>query len=198
MRSKVLAFPAKGKGSAFLRLSVISIFSLLLFAVVSSGRVTQGQAEVKPGQVPKDKIAQRTFSATDGSKFTLGSMQGKVVVVHFFGTWCGYSKRQIPTINKLKDGNNNSELQVIGMSVKDPRSNSQAVKQFITDQQVHYPVVSEVEDKYFVDFVHSTDVSVPQTLVYGRDGRLLAHYKGFNAQVGNEIEQIVKTGLSNK
>ncbi len=198
MRSKVLAFPAKGRSSAFLRLFVIGTFSLLLFAVISSGHVAQGLAEVKPGQAPKDKIAQRTFSATDGSKFTLGAMQGKVVVVHFFGTWCGYSKRQIPTINKLQDGNASGDLQVIGMSVKDPRSNSQAVKQFIADQQVRYPVVSEVEDKYFVDFVHSLDVSVPQTLVYGRDGRLLAHYKGFNAQVGNEIEEIVKMGLSIK
>ena len=58
--------------------------------------------------------------------------------------------------------------------------------------------MSEVEDKYFVDFVDSTNVSVPQTLIYGRDGRLAAHYLGFNQQVGAEIEQKVKDELAKK
>ncbi len=170
---------------------------LTLFALFSL-KIIQGKAEVKPGQLPKETVARQTFSTTDGKRFNLESMHGKVVVMQFFGTWCGYSKRQIPTINKLIDNQKSSDLEVIGMSVKDPRSNLQAVKQFINDQKVGYPVVSEVDDKYFTQFINSTDVSVPQTLIYGRDGRLIAHYRGFNAQVGEEIEAKVKTELAVK
>jgi peroxiredoxin len=126
----------------------------------------------------------------------LESKRGKVVVVQFLGTWCGISKRQVQSINKLKEEGQSQELQILGMSVKDPRANSQAVKQFISDQKVSYPIVADVDDKYFVDFVDSTNVSVPQTLIYGRDGRLVAHYVGFNPQVGTEIEQKVKDELA--
>ena len=161
-------------------------------------RVIQGRAEVKAGQLPKPSVARQSFTSTDGQRFSLESKRGKVVVLQFLGTWCGVSKRQVQSINKLREEGQSEDVQVMGMSVKDPRSNSQALKQFISDQKVNYPIVSEVDDKYFVDFVDSTNVSVPQTLIYGRDGRLVAHYLGFNQQVGTEIEQKVKDELAKK
>ena len=180
------------------RIVWLMMLTLLTLFALFSLKVIQGKAEVKPGQLPKETVARQTFSTTDGKRFNLEAMHGKVVVMQFFGTWCGYSKRQIPTINKLIDNQKSSDLEVIGMSVKDPRSNLQAVKQFINDQKVSYPVVSEVDDKYFTQFINSTDVSVPQTLIYGKDGRLIAHYRGFNAQVGEEVEAKVKNELAIK
>ena len=180
------------------RIVWLMMLTLLTLFALFSLKVIHGKAEVKPGQLPKETVARQTFSTTDGKRFNLEAMHGKVVVMQFFGTWCGYSKRQIPTINKLIDNQKSSDLEVIGMSVKDPRSNLQAVKQFINDQKVSYPVVSEVDDKYFTQFINSTDVSVPQTLIYGKDGRLIAHYRGFNAQVGEEVEAKVKNELAIK
>lgn len=175
----------------------VALTSAVLLTCLSV-KVIQGRAEVKAGQLPKTSVARQTFTSTDGQRFSLESKRGKVVVLQFLGTWCGISKRQVQSINKLQENKQLEDLQVVGMSVKDPRSNSQAVKQFISDQKVSYPIVSGVEDKYFVDFVDSTNVSVPQTLIYGRDGRLVAHYLGFNQQVGTEIEQKVKDELAKK
>ena len=173
----------------------LAMLTSLLVLTFSSFRIMPGRAEVKSGQMPKPAVARQTFDTTDGKKFSLEATRGKVVVMQFFGTWCGYSKRQVITNNKLIESGKSDELQVVGLAVKDPRSNAQAVKQFITDQKVSYPVISEVADKYFVDFIDSRDVSVPQTLIYGRDGRLIAHYLGYNQQVGAEIEEKVKNEL---
>lgn len=175
----------------------IVLASIVLLTCISV-KVLQARAEVKTGQLPKASVARQTFTSTDGQRFSLESKRGKVVVLQFLGTWCGISKRQVQSINKLGAEGQTTDLQVMGMSVKDPRSNSQAVRQFIADQKVNYPIVSEVDDKYFVGFVDSTNVSVPQTLIYGRDGRLAAHYVGFNLQVGTEIEQKVKDELAKK
>ena len=171
--------------------------SAVLLALLSLKGI-QGHAEVKSGQLPKNTVARQIFTATNGKNFSLENNHGKVVVMQFLGTWCGYSKRQVPSINQLLGVAGTDNLQIVGMSVKDPRSNSQAVKQFISEQKVGYPVVSEVDDKYFMDFIDSNNVSVPQTLIYGRDGRLVAHYVGFNQQVGQEIEQKVKDELAKK
>jgi thiol-disulfide isomerase/thioredoxin len=174
---------------------ILTSAALLIFFSI---KVIHGRAEVKAGQLPKTSVAKQIFTSTDGQRFSLESKRGKVIVLQFLGTWCGISKRQVPAINKLLENNQSGDLQVVGMSVKDPRSNSQSVKQFISDQKVGYPVVSGVDDKYFVDFVDSTNVSVPQTLIYGRDGRLVAHYVGFNQQVGTDIEQKIKEELVKK
>jgi peroxiredoxin len=144
------------------------------------------------GQMPKPSIARQIFTTTEGKKFSLDSLRGRVVVMHFFGAWCDSSKRQVQSIRNLLASYQSEELQVIGMSVKDSRSTPQVFLQFITDQKVDYWVVQDVADKHFVEFVNSKDVSVPQTLIYGRDGRLVAYFFGFNQQVGAEMEQKIK------
>ena len=196
MKSNAIALSRQNVWQSGLLWWVVLTSAVLL--TFFSIRVIQGRAEVKAGQLPKPSVARQSFTSTDGQRFSLESKRGKVVVLQFLGTWCGVSKRQVQSINKLREEGQSEDVQVMGMSVKDPRSNSQALKQFISDQKVNYPIVSEVDDKYFVDFVDSTNVSVPQTLIYGRDGRLVAHYLGFNQQVGTEIEQKVKDDLAKK
>ena len=196
MKSNAIALSRQNVWQSGLLWWVVLTSAVLL--TFFSIRVIQGRAEVKAGQLPKPSVARQSFTSTDGQRFSLESKRGKVVVLQFLGTWCGVSKRQVQSINKLREEGQSEDVQVMGMSVKDPRSNSQALKQFISDQKVNYPIVSEVDDKYFVDFVDSTNVSVPQTLIYGRDGRLVAHYLGFNQQVGTEIEQKVKDELAKK
>ncbi len=173
-----------------------AIFLTLL--VIVSVKTVQGRASVKAGQLPKEKIARKSFTANDGQRFSLESMKGNVVVVNFFGAWCGYSKREAQWLSKLVGEQKNDQLKVIGMSVKDPRTNSQNLKLFVEGQNVNYPVVNDVEDQYFMDFVESNDVSVPQTLIYSRDGRLLAHFNGYNQQVGDAITVKVKEALAGR
>lgn len=181
-----------------IKLLWVSLITAALLLTFFNLRVMHVWANVKEGQMPKPTIARQTFATTEGIKFSLDTARGKVVVVQFFGTWCGISKRQVPANNKLLEKRSSDDFQLVGMAVKDPRSTSQSVKQFISEQKVGYSVVGDVDDKYFVDFVDSRDVSVPQTLIYGKDGRLVAHYLGYNQQIGTEIEQKVKNELANK
>lgn len=181
-----------------IKLLWVSLITAALLLTFFNLRVMHVWANVKEGQMPKPTIARQTFATTEGIKFSLDTARGKVVVVQFFGTWCGISKRQVPANNKLLENRSSDDFQLVGMAVKDPRSTSQSVKQFISEQKVGYSVVGDVDDKYFVDFVDSRDVSVPQTLIYGKDGRLVAHYLGYNQQIGTEIEQKVKNELANK
>jgi peroxiredoxin len=147
------------------------------------------------GQLPPSSLARHTYTTTEGKRFSLETMRGKVLVLHFFGPWCDISRRQVQAINNFLAGSNAEELQVIGMSVKDSRSTPLIFLQFMTDQKVTYWVVQDVPDKHFAEFVNSKDISVPQTLIYGRDGRVIAHFLGYNQQVGAEIEQKIKDAL---
>ena len=129
MKSNAIALSRQNVWQSRLPWWVVLTSAVLL--TFFSIRVIQGRAEVKAGQLPKPSVARQPFTSTDGQRFSLESKRGKVVVLQFLGTWCGISKRQVQSINKLREEGQSEELQVMGMSVKDPRSNSQALKQFI-------------------------------------------------------------------
>jgi hypothetical protein len=52
-----------------------------------------------------------------------------------------------------------------------------------------------ISDPDFTRFVESKDVSVPQTLVYARDGRLIAHFSGHDDATASELAATVKREL---
>lgn len=144
------------------------------------------------GHLPKDDLVRRQFTTLSGDRTSLQAMRGQVVVMHFFGSWCGYSKAQARVLHQLTEHGLPPGLRLIGMSVKDPRSNPELVKRYIAEQLVLYQVVDPVDDKAFVQFVNSRDISVPQTLIYDADGKLVAHYNGYSKEINESIIAIIK------
>lgn len=178
------------------RRTLLFYFALICITTLSfKASSLTGNAQVKTGQLPQNSLARYQFATLDGQRVSLESMRGQVVVLHFFGTWCGYSKAQARKLHELTEKGMPEGLQILGLSVKDPLTNPQALRQFVADQQVNYPVVSQVEDSLFSKFVESRDVSVPQTLIYGSDGRLVAHFNGYSKQVNEQILGTIRIEL---
>jgi thiol-disulfide isomerase/thioredoxin len=149
---------------------------------------------MKIGALPKDSIARQPLRMTDGRQLTLAEMRGKVVVLDFFAVWCGHSRQHIPTMTSFTEEENKRGLQIIGLAVDDAESTPKRVAEFIQQMKITYPV-GMIEDPVFRKFVESKDVSVPQTLIYGRDGRLVAFFSGHDDAVGAEITATVKREL---
>lgn len=180
----------------FRRLPAFYLTAICAVALCFGANELNGDAQVvRTGQPPKDFLARHQFSTLDGRRLSLEALRGQVVVLHFFGTWCGYSKAQARMLSELTKEGLPQGLQIVGLSVKDPLTNPQALRQFIADQHVTYPVVGQVDDNLFSKFVESRDVSVPQTLIYGSDGRLVAHFNGYSRQVNQQIVEAIKREL---
>lgn len=155
------------------------------------------EAKAKLGRLPKDSVANNTIRTMDGQEFTLAGMRGKVVVLSFFAIWCGHSKRHIPSLTKYGPQDESRGLQIIGQAVRDAESTPDRVRQFIRDYKINYPV-GMVKDPVFSDYVDSRDVSVPQTLVYARDGRLVGHFSGHDANVDAEMTATIERALNER
>jgi peroxiredoxin len=151
-------------------------------------------AKLKVGELPKDSVARQTLRMTDGKYFSLAEMRGKVVVLDFFAVWCGHSRQHVPTMTRFTEEDNKRGLQIIGLAVDDAESTPKRVAEFIQQMKITYPV-GMIEDPVFRKFVESKDVSVPQTLIYGRDGRLVAFFNGHDDSVDAQITATVKREL---
>jgi cytochrome c biogenesis protein CcmG, thiol:disulfide interchange protein DsbE len=156
-----------------------------------------GEAKSRLGKLPKDKIARQRLTMLDGRQLSLAELRGQVVVLNFFAVWCGHSRDQLPALSRFAAQSPDAARgpQVIGLAVTDQQTTPERVTQFVKDQRLSYPV-GLIDDRAFSGYIDSRDVSVPQTLVYGRDGKLTAHIIGQSAQTDAELTAAVERELA--
>jgi thiol-disulfide isomerase/thioredoxin len=82
---------------------------------------TQGcvssQAEVEEGHA-LPKFHARTLK---GETFDNANVSGKVVLLQFWATWCGYCRREQPAVDKVTKEFENQGLVVLAVNVGEPR-----------------------------------------------------------------------------
>jgi cytochrome c biogenesis protein CcmG, thiol:disulfide interchange protein DsbE len=178
-----------------LRLTIATVGLLTLF-VFTPSTAFQTEAVTNVGKAPKESTTQIKLNTVDGPQFSLAALRGKVVVLDFFGMKCAHSRDHIKeTMTQFSDDQMKQGLQIIG--IESESSTADQVRQFIQDQKINYPV-AQVDEPTFVQFVNSRDLSAPQTLVFGRDGKLVLHTNGHSAQNEAAIRAAVQKALDKK
>ncbi len=177
------------------RLAFATIGLLTLFVFTPSTSL-QTEAVSKVGKAPKESTAQIKLNTVGGPQFSLASLRGKVVVLDFFGMRCAHSRDHIKeTMTQFSDDQVKQGLQIIG--IESESSSAEQVRQYIQDEKLNYPV-AQIDEPTFMQFVNSRDLSAPQTLVFGRDGKLLLHTNGHSAQNESAIRAAVQKALDKK
>ena len=108
----------------------------------------------------------------DGHVISTASLQGKVVLLNFWATWCPPCREEIPMMtdlqNRFKD-----KLQIVGISMDD--SSADEVKQFTEEMKIDYQIVmgsSTLSQEY------GGVPALPTTFVVNRDGRIVQKHEG--------------------
>ena len=178
----------------------VSAFSLLMAAgllLLFTVGLPISQAKVKVGSFPKEAVAKYPLRMMDGREYSLAGLRGQVVVLDFVAVWCVHSRDHVPTLNRFDDEDHERGLKIIGLIINDRETSQLRVQQFIKDQKVEYPVTLISQD-LFERFIDSKDTDIPQTLVYGRNGRLAAHFIGHDATIDAQLTAVIKQELDKK
>ena len=178
--------------SSLVRLVVI-MTSLLALSVVTTLAPFDTEAVTKIGKVPKESVAQIKLTTVDGRQFSLASLRGKVVVLDFFGIHCAHSRDHLrETMTRFTDEDFKQGLQIIGIESED--TTVERLRRFIQDEKINYPV-AQIDEATFIQYVESRDLSAPQTLIFGRDGKLLLHAIGHGARTQTAIRETIQKAL---
>jgi cytochrome c biogenesis protein CcmG, thiol:disulfide interchange protein DsbE len=118
---------------------------------------------------PAPKFRAKTM---DGETITNDSIQGKVVLLQFWATWCPYCKRDLPTLERLGQEFESQGLMVLGVNVGESK---RKVKQFL-EQSPRWSRVILMEDTNLAAVFDAK--SFPLYVLIDRKGKLAGTQEG--------------------
>jgi len=124
----------------------------------------------------------------DGAPIDTATLQGKVVVIDFWATYCVPCLKEIPTFDRLHDQLAGRGLVVLGVSM-DTDGGAPLVESFLKKHPMKYRVAlgsEKMTDLFHVD-------KLPTTVVFDRHGKTLQRFEGYTP--ADALESVVKTAL---
>lgn len=160
-----------------LRVSILFLLSGLCFAEASQTTSIKNCAPVH---------------LTTTEKIDLKSLQGKIVYVDFWASWCEPCRYSFPLLNQLRKEFNENDLIMVGISVDE---NKQDALDFLKKTPAEFQVALDTTGTCPTEF---NVEGMPSSFVLGRKGELLYSHKGFRKADENIIRQKIAQAISGK
>ena len=113
-----------------------------------------------------------SFTATTltGSRLSLSSYRGRVVVLNFWGSWCVPCREEAPALAVAAQQYSPAGVAFVGVDVRDTTASAQA---FARSFGMTYPSVSDSSSQITLDFTAVVPIAgTPTTLVIDRTGHI--------------------------
>ncbi|MEV5161012.1 redoxin domain-containing protein [Streptomyces sp. NPDC053728] len=110
----------------------------------------------------------------DGRNLDVADYKGKIVVLNFWGSWCGPCRAEAKHFEKVAQETKGDGVQFVGVNTRDSQK-SLAVS-FEEDFGITYPSLYDPTGKLLLRFPKGTlnPQAIPSTVVIDRDGKLAA------------------------
>ena len=129
------------------------------------------------------------FTLTDlnGKQWNLRALAGQVVLVNFWATWCPPCRKELPDLEALYQRFHSRGLVILAISDEEAAK----VRPFVAQQKLTYPVLLDPGRK--VNELFQVE-GIPNSFVYGRDGKLAAEAIDMRTQ-RQFLEMLKRAGL---
>ena len=133
------------------------------------------------------------LESLDGTRFTSKALEGKVVLVDFWATWCRPCIAEIPQWNELYTRYQDKGLVVVGMTIRSGWASD--IKPDAVKLKIAYPVVVGNDD---VEKGFGGIWGFPTTFLVNRKGQIYKKYTGTYPQKQAQIEADIQKLLAEK
>ena len=121
---------------------------------------------------PREQAPAFDLLRLDGVRARLDEMQGKIVILDFWATWCAPCREEMPSIERLRRVMKDQRFAVLAVNLAEPEPR---VGQFLQSMSLGFPILLDA------DMVVTRAWKVrqlPASFVVGPDGRIRYSYLG--------------------
>ncbi|MDH6304168.1 peroxiredoxin [Parabacteroides sp. PF5-5] len=164
------------------------IFALFFISVALYSTAQEDSDVVKVG----DTMPAFTIVSDNGNEFKSSSLQGKVILLNFFATWCPPCQKELAAVQETlwpKYKNHAGFVMlVVGREHSDADLATYNEKKGFT-----FPLYPDKSRAIYSSFAKSL---IPRTYLIGKDGKIIYASKGYNdaefAELMSKIEKALK------
>lgn len=110
-------------------------------------------------------------------RFALSDLEGKVVLINFWATYCGPCRAEIPALNGLYANLKSDGLEIVGIAVD--RKGREVVEPFSEEYNLKYPVVLNPSASLWSEFSGEHGrIPLPTTFVVNTEGQIVHRIQG--------------------
>lgn len=145
------------------------------------------QALTRGDAAPAFQLATNT-----GEQVSLASLQGQLVYLDFWASWCGPCRESFPWLNRLQSRFAGQGLKVVAINVDSDREAAQGFLQRYPAQfTVLYDPSETVSRQYALP-------GMPVSFLIAPDGRIIGRHVGFRKSDGDKLEAAIAQLLSKR
>jgi peroxiredoxin len=174
------------------------IFTTLLILVVSAGfAISQDKPVYANGYLVKtgDMAPDFTVKESDGKKYKLSELRGKVVMLQFTASWCSVCRTEMPFIEKeIWQAKKSDGLVVIGIDRDEPL---EKVQKFKKDIAVTYPLALDPDANIFGLYA-SKEAGVTRNVIIDRKGKIIFLTRLFDSEEFDKMKKVIFAELAAK
>ena len=170
-------------------LSLLALIVLMAFSGCDNSTAQQKKKKISNSENVKPKnindLIAPDFSLADldGNTVTLEQMRGRVVLLNFWGTWCGPCRKEIPDFINLMKKYNQDGLEIIGVTLTSgPPEN---IRAFADKWGINYKLLTDIKGNetqtvtaLYGQATGKRITGIPTTFIIDREGIIQKRYVG--------------------
>lgn len=124
-----------------------------------------------------------TVTTDTGDTVSLSDLRGQMVLLNFWGTWCGPCRREMPELQALYTAHSDDGFTILALAVRD---NLEKVKQFRKDFELTFPLALDEGNAIATQYAIPGQ---PSTLIIDQNGEII--FLSYSLVTLEQVEEVL-------